>query len=96
MNPLCALLLCVTLSVSAYSDVGPTRWGGWERPAGPGIAACGPTWRPGTIVLVPGAGAFVCMDTGGLVTDKHLDIWVASEADAWAWGRQTLTVVVVR
>ena len=96
MTALCSLFLCLSLSVSAYSDTGPTRWGGNAVPAQHGVAACGPSWAPGSIVYVPGLGARVCMDTGGLVTDGHIDIWFADEDAAWQWGRRRMTVVVMR
>ena len=92
MNLLCTILACVTLSVSAYADHGIAASGAWTRQ---GVAACGPSYPFGTVFVVR-TRAYVCMDRGGLVTDGHLDVWVADEDAAWEFGRQTMTVGVWR
>ena len=97
MNLLCALFACLSMSVSAYTDAdgaghGITASGAKTRP---GIAACGPSFPFGTILLV-GAKWYVCMDRGSAITDGHLDVWHQDEDAAWQWGRKELLVVVVR
>ena len=82
----------VTVSISAYSDYGITASGALTRP---GVAACGPSYPFGTFFLVAGQW-FMCLDRGGLVTDGHLDLWMASEDAAWEFGRATRSVIVVR
>ena len=80
------------MSVSAYADHGYTASGAWTRQ---GVAACGPSFPFGTMFLVAGKW-YACMDRGGLVTDGHLDLWVADEDAAWEWGRVILQVGVIR
>lgn len=90
MTTICTAVLVLTLSVSAYSDTGPTASGAWTTH---GTAACGPTFPFGTRFLLAGR-TYTCTDRGGLVTDQHLDLWMPNESDAWAWGRATLPVHV--
>jgi 3D (Asp-Asp-Asp) domain-containing protein len=97
VNALCAFLVCLTVSVSAYTNAdgaghGITASGARTRP---GIVACGPSWPFGTVFLVAGR-AMVCMDRGSAITDGHIDVWMAAEDAAWTWGRRTLTVGVLR
>jgi len=92
VNLLCAILACLTMSVSAYADHGITASGAWTRQ---GMAACGPSYPFGTVFIVR-TRAYVCMDRGGLVTDGHLDLFMPDEDAAWEWGRQTMTVGVWR
>jgi 3D (Asp-Asp-Asp) domain-containing protein len=84
------LFIAITVSVSAYSDVGYTASGAWTEH---GIVACGPSYPFGTIFIIQGE-PYVCMDRGGLVTDGHVDKWMSSESDAWEHGRQEVTVFV--
>ena len=88
-----------TFSVSAYTNrtgappyQGLTASGEYTRP---GVAACGPSYSFGTFLLVD-AKWYVCADRGGAITDGHLDLWFQEDEGAWAWGRQTLNVLVVR
>ena len=63
----------------------------------PGIAACGPRlFAQRAILYVEGVGWVQCLDTGGEITEGHLDIWQPTEAEAWAVERHNLPVVVVR
>jgi 3D (Asp-Asp-Asp) domain-containing protein len=88
-----------SMSVSAY-------WNGSGAPpyqgltasgvqAVPQTAACGPSFPFGTILLVS-AKWYVCQDRGGAITDGHLDLWMPTEAEAWAFERKQLGVVIVR
>jgi 3D (Asp-Asp-Asp) domain-containing protein len=97
MNALCAFLVCLTVSVSAYTNAdgaghGITASGVRTRE---GIVACGPSWPFGTVVLLAGR-AMVCMDRGSAITDGHIDVYMTDEADAWQFGRRTLTAGVLR
>lgn len=92
MTALCTLFLCLSMSVSAYSDTGITASGAWTRS---GYAACGPSFPFGTAMVVKGR-AYLCADRGGLVTDRHLDLFTYDEEAALSFGRQELPVVVIR
>jgi 3D (Asp-Asp-Asp) domain-containing protein len=106
MNPwlewVAALLgtVVVTLSTSCYTDAGGappyaglTYSGATTRP---GVAACGPALYLRSL-YVPGSPEeqVTCLDRGGAITDTHLDIWVATEAEAVKWGRKSITVLVL-
>jgi 3D (Asp-Asp-Asp) domain-containing protein len=91
VNLLCAVLTCLTFSVSMYTDVGHTFSGYWTRQ---GVAACGPSYL-GAVVIVE-KRAYICADRGGLVTDAHIDLWHHDEDEAWEFGRKELLVGVIR
>jgi 3D (Asp-Asp-Asp) domain-containing protein len=79
-------------SVSAYCDVGITNSGTWVRP---GITACGPSYPFGTVFAIQDGPVVVCADRGGLVTDRHLDIWMPSCEDAILWGRREMFAIAL-
>lgn len=102
MNLLCTLFLCLTMSVSAFTDAdgAPPYRGQMKSGAytAPGAAACPPSMPFGTVLFVPGFGGVVCLDRGGAVTEGKLDVWTWKGRD-WAlniWERRQLTVVVLR
>jgi 3D (Asp-Asp-Asp) domain-containing protein len=80
-----------SLSVSAYADYGITASGAITREGG---AACGPSFAFGTAFIVNGQ-TYVCTDRGGLVTDGHVDLFMADKDAAWEWGRRQLPVIIV-
>ena len=88
-----------TFSVSAYWN-GSGAWP-FEGLTASGVqtvpqsCACGPSFAFGTVFFVNGA-AYVCTDRGSAITDGHLDLYMASEAEALTWGRQELEVVLIR
>ena len=43
---------------------------------------------------IPGYGPGVAADTGGAVQGLDIDLWVASCAQANAWGRRTVTITL--
>jgi 3D (Asp-Asp-Asp) domain-containing protein len=83
-----------TLRVSAtgYSMPGRTATGlavGW------GVAAVDPSVIPlGTHMTIPGYGSAVAADTGGGVSGATIDLWFPTIAEANAWGRRTVTIVL--
>lgn len=99
MNLLCGVMLCLSLSVSGYSDsTGAPPFAGLTASGAktaPGVAACGPSFPFGTVMLV-GGKPYVCLDRGSAITDGKLDLWMESEAAALTWGRRQLPVVVIR
>lgn len=59
--------------------------------------ACPPEWEFGTRVLISDLGTiYTCTDRGGAIMAGHLDIYVADLDDALEFGRQRLTVYVLR
>ncbi len=97
MTALCAILMCLSLSVSAYSNAdGAPPYEGLTASGAQttrGIAACGPAFPFGTVMLV-GGRLVVCLDRGGAITNGHLDLYM--EEGAKQWGRRVLPVVVLR
>jgi peptidoglycan hydrolase CwlO-like protein len=82
----------VTVSSTMYCLTGTTATG---VPVQPGIIATDPAYIPlGTRMYVPGYGEGVAADTGGAVIGWTIDLWVASCAEASAYGRQTLTITI--
>ena len=87
------VLAWIVLSISAYADHGNTASGVQAQPL---TGACGPSFPFGTRFHLPDGRVITCTDRGRLVTDGHLDIWVADREAAIAWGRQVQRVGVVR
>jgi 3D (Asp-Asp-Asp) domain-containing protein len=82
----------LTVSSTCYCLKGSTASG---LPVGPGIIATDPTVIPlGTRLFVPGYGKGVAADTGSAVKGNTIDLWVASCAQASAYGRRTVTITV--
>jgi cystine transport system substrate-binding protein len=82
----------MTVTATGYSLPGTTATGlavGW------GVAAVDPNVIPlGTTMTVPGYGTAVAADTGGAVVGATIDLWFPTVAQASAWGRRTVTVVL--
>ena len=82
----------LTVSATCYCLRGGTASG---LPVGPGIIATDPTVIPlGTRVFVPGYGKAVAADTGSAVKGNTIDLWVASCAQASAYGQRTVTITI--
>jgi 3D (Asp-Asp-Asp) domain-containing protein len=64
-------------------------------PTGWGVAAVDPTQIPlGTHMTVPGYGDAVAADVGSGIVGAAIDLWFPSVAEANAWGRRTVTIVL--
>jgi 3D (Asp-Asp-Asp) domain-containing protein len=82
----------ITVIATGYSLDGHTSSG---LPVGWGVAAVDPSVIPlGTHMTVPGYGEAVAADTGGSVVGSSIDLWFPTVAQANAWGRRTVTVVL--
>jgi 3D (Asp-Asp-Asp) domain-containing protein len=82
----------LTVTATAYSGGGSTATG---LPVGFGIVAVDPTVIPlGTRMTIPGYGEGVAADTGSAVKGAWIDVWLPTEAQAEAWGTQTLTITI--
>jgi len=82
----------ITVSATGYALAGRTSTGlsvGW------GVAAVDPSVIPlGTHMTVPGYGEAVAADTGGAIVGSTIDLWFPTVAQANAWGRRIVTVVL--
>jgi 3D (Asp-Asp-Asp) domain-containing protein len=82
----------VTVSATGYSLTGQTATG---LPVGWGVVAVDPSVIPlGTHMSIPGYGEAVAADTGGAIAGSTIDLWFPTIAQANAWGRRTVTVVL--
>jgi 3D (Asp-Asp-Asp) domain-containing protein len=82
----------LTVTATGYDLPGHTSTG---LPVGWGIAAVDPSVIPlGTRIVVPGYGVAVAADTGGAIQGAAIDLWFPSAAQAYAWGRRTVTIAV--
>ncbi len=82
----------LTVSATGYAIHGRTATGlstGW------GVAAVDPSVIPlGTHMTVPGYGDAVAADVGGSIVGATIDLWFPTVAQADAWGRRTVTIVL--
>lgn len=82
----------ITVSATAYSLPGHTASG---LPVGWGIVAVDPSLIPlGTRMTVPGYGEAIAADTGSAIRGATIDLWFPTFAQAAAWGRRTVTIVL--
>jgi 3D (Asp-Asp-Asp) domain-containing protein len=82
----------LTVVASGYAIAGLTASG---LPAGVGTVAVDPAVIPlGAALTIPGYGNGVAADTGGAVRGAAIDLWFETEAEARAWGRRVVTIVV--
>lgn len=82
----------LVVSATAYAIRGRTATG---LPTGWGVAAVDPAIIPlGTRFFVPGYGDAVAADVGSGVRGNEIDLWFPSHAQAVAWGRRTVTLVI--
>ena len=82
----------LTVSATAYSLPGYTASGlhvGW------GVVAVDPRVIPlGTRMTVPGYGEAIAADVGTAIIGDRIDLWFPTLAQAQAWGRRTVTIIV--
>jgi 3D (Asp-Asp-Asp) domain-containing protein len=57
--------------------------------------ACPPSFPFGAKIEIEGMGTYVCEDRGGAIKGNHIDIFVKTKKEAFAFGRQTLNAKVV-
>lgn len=82
----------LTVSATGYSLPGHTATG---LPVGPGIVAVDPTVIPlGTRMTIPGYGEGVAADVGSGIRGATIDLWFPTVAQAYAWGRRTVTITL--
>ena len=82
----------ITVSATGYALQGHTASG---LPVGWGVVAVDPSVIPlGTHMTIPGYGEAVAADRGGSIVGAVIDLWFPSVAQANAWGRRTVTIVL--
>lgn len=57
--------------------------------------ACPPNFPFGTKIQIEGMGTRVCEDRGGAIKGNHIDIYVETKKEAFAFGRRNLEAEVV-
>ena len=82
----------LTVVATGYSLSGRTATGlrtGW------GVVAVDPSLIPlGTRLTIPGYGEGVAADVGGSIRGAVIDLWFPTRAQAFAWGRRTVTITL--
>jgi 3D (Asp-Asp-Asp) domain-containing protein/peptidoglycan hydrolase CwlO-like protein len=82
----------LVVSATGYSLPGHTATG---LPVGFGIVAVDPTIIPlGTRMTIPGYGEGVAADVGSGIRGATIDLWFPTIAQAFAWGRRTVTITL--
>lgn len=57
--------------------------------------ACPPAFPFGTLIRIEGMGDYRCEDRGGAIKGNHVDIYMVTKKEAFAFGRQNLTAQVI-
>lgn len=95
----------VTLNTSAYcaaSCGGNTRTASGATASSWHTVAAGRGYPAGTVIYIPyfankpNGGWFVVQDTGGAITNNHLDIWMDSMSECMSFGRRNLECYIYR
>jgi|SRR5581483_4102934 len=82
----------IVVSSTGYSLPGHTATG---IPVGFGVVAVDPTVIPlGTRMTIPGYGEGVAADVGSSIRGDTIDLWFPTIAQAFAWGRRTVTITL--
>ena len=80
------------MSATGYALQGHTASG---LPVGWGVVAVDPSVIPlGTHMTIPGYGEAVAADRAGRSCGATIDLWFPTVAQANAWGRRTVTIVL--
>jgi len=57
--------------------------------------ACPPQYPLGTKIKIKGRGIYTCEDRGGAIKGNHIDIYVKTKKEAFAFGRRNLIAEVI-
>lgn len=57
--------------------------------------ACPPQYPFGTKIQIDGMGTYVCEDRGGAIKGNHVDIYMETKSQAFAFGRRNLVAEIV-
>ncbi len=58
--------------------------------------ACPPNLPFGSKIAIEGMGEYRCEDRGGAIKGNHIDIYVQTKSEAFAFGRRNLTAQVIQ
>lgn len=58
--------------------------------------ACPPQFPFGTKIKIDGYGTYTCEDRGGAIKGNHIDIYMTTKTQAFAFGRRNLLAEVVK
>ena len=58
--------------------------------------ACPANMPFGTKISIEGMGVYTCEDRGSAIVDNHVDIYVATKTEAFAFGRKTLNAEIIQ
>lgn len=81
---------CSGITASGYNVKNTTTYNGYK------IVAAGPQFPIGTKMYIPGFGNAIVLDRGGAIKGNKLDLLVASNGQAYNWGRKNVTVTIYR
>ena len=56
--------------------------------------ACPPAFPFGTKLKIDGMGTYICEDRGGAIKGNHIDIYMETKKEAFAFGRKNLTAEI--
>ena len=93
-----AYIEAVTVTATGYTpfDPGCNNTTALGTPAVRGVVAIDPTvFKYGTKFYIPGYGIGVAEDCGGAIKGYKIDLCYATQEEAFAWGRRTLTVYII-
>lgn len=57
--------------------------------------ACPPNYPFGTKIAISGMGVYRCEDRGGAIKGNHIDIYMETKAEAFAFGRRNLEAEII-
>ncbi len=57
--------------------------------------ACPPNFPFGTKIAISGMGVYRCEDRGGAIKGNHIDIYMETKAEAFAFGRRNLEAEII-
>ncbi|HRY82458.1 MAG TPA: 3D domain-containing protein [Candidatus Moranbacteria bacterium] len=57
--------------------------------------ACPPQFPMGTKIKISGMGTYICQDRGGAIKGNHVDIYMKTKKEAFAFGRKNLEAEVI-
>jgi 3D (Asp-Asp-Asp) domain-containing protein len=57
--------------------------------------ACPPAFPLGTKIKIENYGVYVCEDRGGAIKNNHIDVYMKTKKEAFAFGRRSLLAEVV-
>lgn len=58
--------------------------------------ACPPNFPFGAKIAIEGMGEYRCEDRGGAIKGNHIDIYMETKSEAFAFGRRNLTAEVIQ